>query len=150
MSSEEQQYAEEEVVRQLEDSRDAKKRAHELEWLEKLENSNIEADEVGTVASEIEAAGSREQEELREGSDVAKEHMPDEAEEATKAGQWDQAEQWAEGDSDEWVSDVDSVEEVMGGIREVQEKWSLEINEKLRRVENDARKRQDDWIASFM
>jgi hypothetical protein len=46
MSSEEQQYAEEEVVRQLEDSRDAKKRAHELEWLEKLENSNIEADEV--------------------------------------------------------------------------------------------------------
>ena len=45
MSHAEQEKAEEEVVRQLEEKRDAKKRAHEKEWFHKVENDEIDSDE---------------------------------------------------------------------------------------------------------
>jgi hypothetical protein len=45
MSHTEQEKAEEEVVRQLEEKRDAKKRTHEKEWFRKVENDEIHSDE---------------------------------------------------------------------------------------------------------
>jgi len=45
MTVAEQEKVEKEVVHQLEEKRDAKKRAHEMEWFHKVENHEIASDE---------------------------------------------------------------------------------------------------------
>ena len=50
MSPDEQQDAEEKIVRKLEEERDAKKRAHERQWIQKVESNEVKSDEDDIVS----------------------------------------------------------------------------------------------------
>jgi len=50
-------------------------------------------------------------------------------------------------DSDEWISDIDNE---AGIIRDVQDKWTLEIDEKLCVIEETTLREEYEWMASFM
>ncbi len=135
MSSEEQRFAEGTVVRELEEARDAKMRAHELEWLEKLATGRVEPDE----------ADGGEGETAREATSVKHQDVDTHGSRLDNAGEVE-----ARNDSDEWVSDVESDEEAAGLIRKVQEKWTVKINEKLRMIEEAEVNEENEWIATFM
>src|SRR5277367_4159765 len=123
MSAAEQRKAEEVVVRQLEEKRDAKKRAHEMEWFHKVENDEIASDEDdkggGTVEESEGGAGA----EGREGGRLARERG-DEGEWWREDGEDSDAEDW-KGDSMEFV----------GSIIEVQRKSGYAFIEGLRKAE---------------
>ncbi len=60
------------------------------------------------------------------------------------------AEEGVQEDSDEWVSDTDPIDDEADIIRDVQEKWTSEIDEKLRVIEETTLREEYEWIASFM
>jgi len=139
MSSEEQRFAEGLVVQELEEARDSKKWAHELEWLGKLTMGRVEHDEAD--ANEGETADEATSVKDHEYVDTHGSRL----EERDNGGEVE-----AQNDSDEWVSDVETDEEAVGLIRKVQEKWTGEINEKLQMIEEAEVNEENEWIATFM
>jgi len=129
MSAAEQRKAEEVVVRQLEEKRDAKKRAHEMEWFHKVENDEIASDE------DDKWGGTEEESEGGEGKEGEGEEREsgDEDEWSTEDGEDSDAEDW-KGDSMEFV----------GGIIEVQRKSGYAFIEGLRKAEEIAMKKEDE------
>ena len=133
MSPEEQRFAEGVVIRELEEARNAKKRAHELEWWGKL------ADEANANGGE--RAGEATLVNDQEYGDTHDSRFE-------KRDNGGEIEAW--NDSDEWVSDVESDKEAVELIRKVQEKWTAEINMKLRMIEEAEVNEKNEWIATFM
>ena len=129
MSAAEQRKAEEEVVRQLEEQRDAKKRAHEVEWFHKVENDEIASDE-DDKGGETEEEGEGEEEEEEPGKE---EEGGDGDDWSTEDGGDSNAEDW-KGDSMEFVS----------GIVEVKRKSGYAFIEGLRKAEEIAVKKEDE------
>ena len=127
MSAAEQREAEEEVVCQLEEQRDAKKRAHEMEWFHKVENDEIESDEDDKGReTEEEGEGEEEEEPGKEGEDR------DEDDWSTEDSEDSDAEDW-KGDSLEFVN----------GLIEVQRKSGYAFSDGLRKAEEIAVKKED-------
>jgi hypothetical protein len=129
MSAAQQLKAEEEAVRQLEEKRDAKKRAHEVQWFHKVENDDIASDEDdkgGTTEETSEEEG--EEEGAGEGVEDG-----DEDEWSTEDGEDSDGDDW-KGDSMEFVDD----------IIEVQRKSGYAFIEGLRKAEEIAVKKEDE------
>jgi ribonuclease D len=124
MSAAEQRKAEEEVVRQLEEKRDAKKRAHEMEWFHKVENDEIASDEddKGVETKEVE-----EGEEGEEGDAGEKDEWLTEDDEDSESEKW-------KGDSMEFVN----------SIIEVQRKSGYAFIKGLRKAEESAVKKAEE------
>jgi len=120
MSTAEQRKAEEEVVRQLEEKRDARKRAHEIEWFHKVENDEIASDE------DDKGVETKEVEEGEEG-DTGEEN------------EW-LTEDSEDSESDEWKGDS---MEFVNGIIEVQRKYGYAFIKGLRKAEEIAVKKEE-------
>ena len=114
MSTAEQRKAEEEVVRQLEEKRDARKRAHEIEWFHKVENDEIASDEDDKGVETKEVEEGEENEWLTEDSE--------------------------DSESDEWKGDS---MEFVNGIIEVQRKSGYAFIKGLRKAEEIAVKKEE-------
>ena len=120
MSATEQRKVEEEVVRQLEEKRDARKRAHEIEWFHKVENDEIASDE------DDKGVETKEVEEGEEG-DTGEEN------------EW-LTEDSEDSESDEWKGDS---MEFVNGIIEVQRKSGYAFIKGLRKAEEIAVKKEE-------
>jgi len=128
MSAAEQRNAEEDVVRQLEEQRDAKKRAHEVEWFHKVENDEIASDE-DDKGGETEEEGEEEEEE-----------EPGEEGEGGDEDDWS-TEDSEDSDAEDWKGDS---MEFVNGIIEVQRKSGYAFIEGLRKAEEIAAKKEDE------
>jgi hypothetical protein len=118
MSSAEQEKAQKEVVHELEMARDAKKRAHELEWANKIESGEIDPEDY----DELVVIGNSSSE------DAGGEH--------TEKG--DQAI-----GSDEWESEVEvEVEAAITDLRSIEKEYRDAFLVKLNRLEKKAREKE--------